>query len=299
MIVIVRLALAAILLAACGSSPPPKTETPAPAPVEPARPTTPPDRPPPIGVDPGQPEAPKPVETKPQPPRLSARAAFSSLIAEKSPTVTITVTNPEVYAVPIAKVTKPICWLALYTRAELTRPDGKESEMKPCKDDGKHAIEDLAPGATKTITLNVSELFGTLGLGQYSLNFDWDTTEAGKLDEKLVVFGKLEQRRRDFIVAKLLSTFSIAKGKTAPIDGKVKLLFVSHGHKSVSSTGPGSPLLINAEIVENGKGREVYASIHTEDKELVNLDGYIFDVVEYKYDESMKLRYWGKLQLAN
>jgi hypothetical protein len=236
---------------------------------------------------------------KPRPPQVSVVARLSPAIGSVPPKLTVELTNTEVYDVQVAKADKAVCWLPLYLTGTLEKSSGERvGEILPCKAPGTATVT-LAPRAVIRVEVGLGELFRSVKPGSYDLDLNLDASGAVALDTRLVVHGKLDQPRRRFTVAKLVKTFTIVRGKTVALDTKTKLTFVAHGHKDVAAGGPPSPLILSAMLVENGRAHEAGVSIQTEDKEPFALERHVFELVSYKYDESMTLRYWGPVAVED
>lgn len=280
------------ILAGCGGpsvtkhdTPPASPAPPAPAPIQEAAPTTAPPVPPPAEAE--------PPAAKPRPPKVRAVARISAAIGSVPPKLTVEVTNAEVHEIQVVKVDKPVCWLPLYLTMTLAKSTGAPvGELLPCKNPGT-ATATLAPGAAIRVEVGLGELFRGIGKGTYDLDINLDSSGAVEIDTRLVVYGALDQPLRRFTVAKLVKTFTIARGKTVALDNKTQLTFVAHGHKQVAPGGPRSPLIVAAKLVVNGTAEEVGASIQTEDQEPFSFERHLFELVSYNYNESMTLRYWG------
>lgn len=231
----------------------------------------------------------------PEPPEVSAVASVSSRIGATPPTLTLVVTNTTSQVLRVAKTKEPRCWLPLYVTGRLLKSDGTPvAEIKRCKAVRSETLE-LAPSATLTIEVPLAQLFKKLPRGSYQLDVALDATGARTADGSGLAW-RQPLPSFMFTVAKLVSTFTIERGRPAPLAKGVTLTFTGHGHKHTMEGDPPSPLLIAAQLATAGTTTEVSASVQTEDHAPFQLGPHTFDLVEYAYDERMTLRYWGTVR---
>jgi hypothetical protein len=100
-----------------------------------------------------------------------------------------------------------------------------------------------------------------------------------------------------FTIAKLVKTFTITTKEPVTFTKGVTLTFVGNSHKHMQEGDGPSPLLISAKLTAGGKTEGVYGNV--DGKEPFSLGKHVFSIVDYSYDDFMKLDYWGTIKVGN
>ncbi len=232
-----------------------------------------------------------------KPPTVAVKASVSAKIGAQAPVLKVVVTNPMTSPVQLAAVENPLCWIGLYFTGRLMKPDLTEvATLKPCKDPGTKTFE-LAPKDSITVEVAVDKLFKKIPKGTFELALQFDSSQATARDRQLAVGTDtpLTSALR-FTIAKLVKTFTITTDTPASLGKGVTLTFVRHGHKNMLPGSGPSPLLISATLTVRGKTRAVDAAV--DGKGPFALGGHVFSIVDYSYDDFMKLDYWGTIALS-
>jgi hypothetical protein len=286
-----------LVLAACGSSPPPtpmpSSDPPAPAPITP---------------DAGAPAdaALAVVEEHHDEPALpggvTAHFAVDRIVGETTPTLIITVRNRGRAPVPFPAFSDPTCFTFFNLDMTLTPPGGKPTRPRTsCKAD---AIVDgskrLAAGAVATEKVSLAALFGELAaLGLYELDISWAPIELAKIrgEAGVAQVGSSTNAADRFAIAKRVSTRRLERGKSMKLGTDATFVFTSHGHKHTMAGGPPSPLIVHGTFTyRKARPVDVSINVHVDESKVFGVRGHILEIIDYAYDDYMQLQYWGRIE---
>lgn len=221
-------------------------------------------------------------------------------VGDKPPTLRVTVRNPNATALPLTTFSSPACFAKHYLSIELTRPGAKPPTVAPCTMKDFAGTEgQLAPNTERTIELPLATVFKKLTAGRYDISFSWDASELDRVRPGTGVGASLSSTNiTQFVIAPVLSTFRIARGKTANLPGGHRLTFRAHGHKRTMAGGPPSPLIIHGELTRKRKTAEAFSiNVYREERRVFSIDDLVFELVDHEYDGWMQLRYFGPIAL--
>lgn len=209
-------------------------------------------------------------------------------------TFTVQIKNVSKEAQTAQLLTDDVCLVLKQLSGTLENPAGKEVAGVECTS-SEEATVTIAPESTFTRTVELSKVFpkAKWNAGRWKFDVTW---KHASLDAGSGHVSQTSQTGEALVRAKSLQTFTIKhKGSVTLSDGSV-FKFRAHGHKHVEA-GQRSPLIIRGEFAPGGKKNEEFdANIDTEDERVFDLDGRVFELLEWKYDESMKLKYFGRVK---
>lgn len=247
------------------------------------------------------PTAPTPSPLPPaRKPSFTVSFVIDPFVGEKAPALRVIVRNPNATPLPLTTFSSPACFATHYLSIELTRPGSKPPVLAPCAvKDFPGTDGELAPNAERTIELPLSKVFQKLTAGRYEISISWDPSELDRARPGTGVGASFSTTNiTQFVIAEILSTFRIERGKAASLPGGHRLTFRAHGHKHTMAGGPPSPLIIHGELTRKGKSAEEFSiNVHTDERRVFSIDDLVFELVEHEYDGWMKLRYFGPITL--
>lgn len=208
-------------------------------------------------------------------------------------TLTVRIENVSKEPQPALLMVDDACLVVRQLGGVLTSPAGKEQAATDCASAEQTSVT-IAPESTFSRKVELAKVFPRVKwtVGRWKLDVSWKhaSADGGAHVSQTSLTGEA------LIRAKALQTFTIKpKGSITLSDGSV-FTFRAHGHKHVMA-GDRSPLIIRGEFAPGGKKREEFdASLDVEAERVFDLDGRVFELVDWKYDESIKLRYFGRVQ---
>lgn len=185
-----------------------------------------------------------------------------------------------------------VCFALRQLRVVLTNAAGKEQKAAPCADETLVTVT-LGPGETFERTVALAKVFPGVkwGAGRWELEQSWARSADGGIPG-----GQVSMSAEPLIRAKALQTFTIKRGAQVTLSDGAVFQFRAHGHKDVMP-GQRSPLIVRGAFAVRGKKpQEFDANVMMEEDRVLDLDGHLFELLDAKYDDSMKLKYFGRLK---
>ena len=95
----------------------------------------------------------------------------------------------------------------------------------------------------------------------------------------------------------VLADFTITRGQSVDLPGGETLQFELHSHKDVTAEMGPSPLMIGGKLTKPGAAaKEFWAYVQLERSRRFTIEDEEFELVDHVYNESMHLRYFGRVQ---
>lgn len=207
-------------------------------------------------------------------------------------TVTVRLRSDAPEAMTLQLPEDDVCLALQQLRMVLTNPAGKEQKAAPCTNEARVAVT-LAPGESFERTLSLAKIFPAVkwSTGRWALDQSWARPpDAG------IPGGQVSMTAEPLIRAKAVQTFTIKRGASVTLSDGSTFRFRAHGHKDVEA-GQSSPLIVRGSFAGPGKKlQEFDANVMMEEDRILDLDGHVFELLDAKYDDSMKLKYFGRVK---
>lgn len=249
--------------------------------------------------------APPPAEPAPLapagPPKFEVMFKISPDVGPTPPILDITIRSATAtQPVPLTAFDDPVCFVHHYLDLEISRPSRKPQPLAQCVVKAwPGADAPLAVGEVRQIKIPLAKLATSWPRGTYGLAIAWNPQNlaAARGEAAAVRASQSQQSGTGFTIASPIKTFRITRGSSVDLPDGVVLRFTGHGHKDVEP-GMDSPLIIHGTLARpGGKPDEFSVNLHTEHTRIFRLeDDLVFELVEYAYDDFMKLHYYGKLR---
>jgi hypothetical protein len=303
LILILGLTVGSVSCAAAGrGAPAPSPEDGAPRPVAPppvVAPSAPmPATPPPVSV-------PIPDEP-PAPDRADASVAFRfPRVAAQPPDLTVVIHNDGARALPMVTFASAACFARHWLAITVTGRDGRPLALGPCPVRSfPGTATTIAPGADLTVVLPLREVFPTIGPGDFDVDLRWDPTALRAALGPDAGFDVLSSSVSDtrLTIAKPRRQFEIRRGQSVTLPGGATLRFGGHSHKMVDADSAPGPLIVVGAFGPAGtRAEEFSVSLFPDAGPAIfelGPDGspHVFELIDFAYDESMRLRYFGVLR---
>ncbi|HNF77948.1 MAG TPA: hypothetical protein PKX14_14245 [Thauera aminoaromatica] len=202
-----------------------------------------------------------------------------------APSITLEV-HCEAAEAMVLKVPKDdVCLVVKLLQATLANPAGKAQAPAACTNEELVEVR-LEPGGDFSRRVELAKVWPGVkwGAGQWELDLGWNDALGTKI-------GQLSTPSDPLVRAKALQTFTVKARKTVKLDDGTTFEFQAHGHKRTME-GQRSPLIIVGAV----KGEDFSVNLVTEEERVFEANGRVFELIEWKYDESMKLRYFGRVK---
>lgn len=253
-----------------------------------------------------------PVADEPQPPeRVDASVAFRfPRVATQPPDLTVVIHNHGTRALPMVTFASAACfahhWLAINVSVrEGSGRDRRPLALGPCPVRSFPGIATtIAPGAALTVVLPLREVFPTIGRGDFDVELRWDATALRAALGPDAGFDASSTSVSDtrLTIAKPRKELEIRRGQSVTLPGGATLRFAGHSHKMVDADSAPGPLMVGGAFgPAGGRSEEFTVSLFPDAGPAIfelGPDGarHVFELIDYAYDESMRLRYFGVLR---
>lgn len=248
-----------------------------------------------------QPEAPA------APARREATISFGfPRVATQPPELGVLIRNTGTQPLPMVAFPSAACFAHFWLGIRVTELGGRALAQQSCAMASfPGTAKSIAPGESLKVVLPLRDVFPDLGFGDFDIDLRWDPTELRAALGPDAGFDVLQWSVSDtrLTIAKPKKELVIRRGESVALPGGATLQFDGHSHKSVDAESAPGPLIVGGSFGGRGKSKEEFwASIFPDQRptifDLVTRDGekHTFELMEYVYGESMRLRYFGVLK---
>lgn len=219
-------------------------------------------------------------------------------VAPEPSSLTVVVRNHTAAPLPMIAFQRAACFAHFWLRIELATASGKPLRAADCAvRDFPGIAQPIAVGAEAKFVLPLRELFPTLRTGDFTVRISWDPTRLRDVLGPDAGFDILSssQNETEISIAKPRKELVIKRGESVTLPGGAELHFAGHSHKSVDAESAPGPLMVGGTFtVPGGPPDKFHLSIFPDEKRTFFLgETHAFELMDYVYDESMRLRYYG------
>lgn len=225
-----------------------------------------------------------------------ATARFSlPRVGPTAPLLSVTLRNEGPTPLRLTKLADA-CFVARWLSIAVKDARGKALIPARCElpDEGRAEMV-IEPGREGKLTVSLGKVFPSLRPGSYEFYVGWALAAPGDAAQFTVASSSLDNTR--FTIGKPVTVLTIQRGATVNLPDGAQLTFSGHSHKDVDERSAPGPLVVGGSFAPpGGRAEHFYASVFVETSRMFWLrDAYAFELVDYVYGESMRLRYYGNL----
>ncbi len=174
------------------------------------------------------------------------------------------------------------CFVEKYVAIELTPPAPKKPLPAPCAPKNREVL----PGEVYGFVIALNEIFELTEPRYASIRVTWK-------DGGPETFSRVTETVGPVQVAEPFFNDRVKKGDAIFLPNKNTLTFLRHGWKPNPKRGEPPQLTLHFKLQIRGEGEEEKEVTIASDKQhQFRLDGYLFDVGAFQFDQWMDLRAW-------